>query len=349
MGKYKSKDKLPPGTVRPAAGGFIPAKPLQIYIYDTENIETFAVPVNDLADFKIPANKTVWLHCPHTSNPEALQAIGDKFNIDSLVLEDIQNTSHRPKMEDYADYNFIIQKEFSWDNEKSKVKINHLAYLFFKSMVITFAESNSFQIIADRLFNKKGKIRQKGADYLLFCLLDIICDDYFQTMNEIETLLETYEDDGHDEESAPPGPAPIFRLKKEAVILRRNLRPLIEAVEALKRSSAPPILTINLTFYRDLSDHLAHLLDSLDMVMVSADNLISLSLNMAGQQTNRIMKVLTIIATIFIPLTFIAGVYGMNFAFMPELKLPWGYPAALGLMVLIGIIMLIIFKRKKWF
>ena len=178
--------------------------------------------------------------------------------------------------------------------------------------------------------------------------MDIVCDDYFSTIDALESQLESFED-LQDAQSSSAYISGILNFKKQLILLRRNIRTFKDAVHLLTKSQSPPVLEENLLFYRDLNDHLLQILDSLEMMLMSSDSLVSLALNVASNQMNMVMKVLTIIATIFIPLTFIAGVYGMNFHHMPELDVGWAYPAVLGIMVIIGIIMLIIFKRKKWF
>ncbi len=348
MKKYKSKDKLPPGTVRKEAATAASAAPFEVLIYDEKKLTSEKVKIEELKNLKIPSGETVWIHYPSVSGSEALQAVGDRFNIHPLVLEDIQNDDHRPKMEDYPAFNFIIQKDAVSENDDAFPVFRHLAYIHLDTVVITFAAGNPFGAITQRLSEGKGIIRQKKADYLLLCLMDVVSDGYFQIVESLEEQIEFYETRinlGKANDDA----AAVLTLKKKAVLLRQVIRPFKNAIDMQKKSVSPPIDKNNMIYYRDLNDHLIQLLDNLETMIITADSLVSLILNMASNQMNGVMKVLTIIATIFIPLTFIAGIYGMNFRYMPELTKPWAYPVVLGGMILTGVIMVIIFKRKKWF
>ncbi|MBN1648572.1 MAG: magnesium/cobalt transporter CorA [Spirochaetales bacterium] len=349
MKKYRSKDKLPPGTVRRNLPAGTPENNVfEVYAWDQEILQKYELSIEDLKNHEFPKKLTVWLHYPDTANAEALEAAGERFNIHSLVLEDIQNDDHRPKMDDYPEFNFIIQKQLIWDETRRKIIDYHLAYIYMKDMVISFGHNDPFDVIRERLEKKQGKIREKKADYLLFCLLDVVGDEYFAAVDRLETLLDELEDEMSSIKTRPDISV-ILNFKKQLIHLKRNVKPLKTAVEMVRKSQAPPIQESSRLFYRDLSDHLLQLIETLDVLVLSTDSLVSLALNMAGHQANSVMKVLTIIATIFIPLTFIAGIYGMNFRFMPELAVPWAYPAVLGVMAVIGVVMMIIFKKNKWF
>ena len=291
----------------------------------------------------------VWINIDGIHDISVVETVGKVFDIHPLVQEDIVNANQRPKVEEYDSYLYAIVKMLYEDKASGGLQAEQVSIIVTPKMVISFQEREGdvFNPVRERLRTGKGIVRQRGSDYLAYCLIDAIVDHYFQIMENIEDRILPLE------EQVVSDPRPqvlqnVHGLKSDLVFLRRSLWPLREMLARVYREQLPPIQPDTRPFLRDVHDHTIQVIEILESFQEVVSGMMDIYMSSISNRMNNIMKVLTIIATIFIPLTFIAGIYGMNFRNMPELSWPWGYPAVLGLMFLIFIGMLLFFKHKKW-
>ncbi len=289
-----------------------------------------------------------WINADGIHDTRMVQAIGDAVGIHPLTLEDIANTSQRPKIEDYGDYLYVAIRMLSPDSD-GEFQSKQVSLVLGRGYVISFQEQpgDAFERIRERLRAGAGRLRSEGADYLFYALLDAIVDGYFGVIEVFGERIEAVEEEvvaDPDRETLQA----IYALKRSLVALRRSVWPLRDVVAELERGDSPLIRESTLVYLRDVYDHTIEVAETVETYRDTMSGLLDVYLSSQSSRMNEIMKVLTIIATIFIPLTFIAGLYGMNFAYMPELRHPWGYPAALTLMAIIAGVMLLYFKKKGW-
>ena len=290
-----------------------------------------------------------WIDIKGIHNEELVASIGEHFRIHPLVLEDILNTHQRPKIEIFDEYIFLVLRMLNWDEKRKIIESEQISLIIGSSYVISFQEREDdiFKPLRDRIRSGKGRIRNMGSDYLAYALLDITVDNYFLVLEKIGDYMEKLE----ARLLIHPGGntlKEIYILKRENLILRKAVWPLREVNAQLERSESPLIKKKTRPFLRDLYDHIIHVIDNVETYRDMTAGLLELYLTTISNKTNEVMKVLTIIATIFIPLTFIVGIYGMNFDNMPELHWPWAYFAIMAVMAAIAMTMLWYFKRKKW-
>ncbi|GAB6280128.1 MAG: magnesium/cobalt transporter CorA [Thermovirga sp.] len=293
-------------------------------------------------------DEVAWINITGLHDTDLLGRVGEKYGIHPLVLEDICNTGQRAKAEDYGEYQYIVVKMVSWDDVSKEIEVEQVSLVLFEKTLLSFQErpGDLFGPVRQRLSLGKGRIRKQGADYLAYSLLDAITDGYFLLIEKIGDQVEAIESDL----LADPGKetaARIHELKREMIYLRKAAWPLREAVSALERSDkfAGGGTAV---YMRDLYDHVIQVIDGIETIRDLLSGMLDIYLSSVSNRMNEIMKVLTIISTIFIPLTFLAGVYGMNFSFMPELHLKWAYPVVLGVMVTIALWMVDFFRKKGW-
>lgn len=290
-----------------------------------------------------------WININGIHDINLIEYLGKTFNIHNLVLEDILNTSQRPKIEDFNDYIFIALKMIKYNEDKKSSEIEHISILLFNNYILSLQEQpgDVFDPIRTRIKNNKGRIRKMGPDYLTYALLDCIIDNYFIIIEKISDQLEELQD------ILISNPHPeilhsIHRLKKDIIVLRRSIWPLREIISNIERDESKLIKKSTNIYFRDIYDHTIQVMDTIETSRDILSSMLDIYLSSISNRMNEIMKVLTIIATIFIPLTFIAGVYGMNFENMPELDWNYGYFIILVFMLTIFISMLLFFKKKKW-
>jgi len=322
---------------------------LSVINYDGVNFQEKEVNnVKEAVSFRSKSSVT-WLNVDGVHQPEIIEQIGKIFSIHPLVLEDIANTGQRPKMADFDGYIFVVLRMLRFDDEKNQTKAEQISIILGPDFVISFQEREGdvFDIIRERLRSNKGRIRKIGADYLAYSLIDAIVDNYFMILEKLGETIEDIEDKLVTDPKAETLQI-IHDLKREMIFLRKSVWPLREVINRLERSESALIKKSTLVYLRDVYDHTIQVMDSVDTFRDTLSGMLDIYLSSVSNRMNEIMKVLTIIATIFIPLTFIAGVYGMNFRRMPELVQPWGYPAVLIVMLVIALIMLVYFRRKKW-
>lgn len=290
-----------------------------------------------------------WLNITGVHDTKAIEEIGAHFNVHPLVLEDIANTTQRPKLEEYDDYLFIVLKMVYTQPKTKNVAIEQVSLLVGKSYVISFQETDDdvFEDVRKRIREGKGKIRKCGTDYLAYTITDAITDNYFSVLEDMGGYLEDMEAQLLLSPDQPVLNA-IYALKQELVYVRKSIWPIREVIAGLQRSESDLISDDIAPYFRDVYDHTVQIIETVESFRDMTAGMLDLYVSTVSNKMNEIMKVLTIFASIFIPLTFIVGVYGMNFHNMPELSLPWGYPAVWGLMITIAVILLIFFKKKGW-
>ncbi len=296
-----------------------------------------------------PAEKR-WLNLDGLHDTDLIQKIGEHFAIHPLTLEDILNTHHRPKVDDHDHYLFIVLKMLHYDTAARRLSAEQFSLLLFDGCLLSFQEDDEdvFNAVRERLQRGRGRIRNMGCDYLAYALIDAVVDHYYVILEGLGTEIETLEDEMLENPDAAVMNH-IHGLKKEMIYLRKQVWPLRELIASLYREPSDHIHTDTAVFLRDVYDHTIQVIDTIESYRDLLSSMLDLYLSSAGFRMNEVMKVLTIIATIFIPITFVAGIYGMNFKFMPELDWRWGYLGAWGLMLGIAAMMVLFFKHKKWF
>jgi len=340
---------LAPGTPVHIGEKKIDKARITIIDYDESQFqEKEAKKIEECYPFKDKPTVT-WINIDGIHEVEVIEKIGEYFDLHPLLLEDIMNTGQRPKMEDFGSYIFLVLKMLYYDEKNNEIKAEQVSMILASNFVISFQESEGdvFNPIRERIRNGKGRIRNMGSDYLAYSLMDAVVDSYFIIL---EKLGEKIED---TEEELVTNPTPetlqsLHNLKREMIFLRKSVWPLREVVSVLERVESALIKKTTVVYLRDVYDHTIQVIDAIESFRDMLSGMLDIYLSSISNRMNAVMKVLTIIATIFIPLTFIAGIYGMNFKFMPELEWHWGYPAVLLAMVVVGVVMLIHFKRKQW-
>ncbi len=320
---------------------------LELITYDPEgSVKHDNLPIEELLK-KLDNKKVNWINLdgPDLAIIEKLQ---DYFNLHSLLVEDILN-DQRPKSEEYDDYLFFSLKML-YKFEGSKIEYEQISFVLGKHYLISFQEKpgDLFDGFRERIRLDQGKVRKRNADYLLYRLIDIITDNYYNILDKIGDQIEDMEDEIHSNPSNDNFKN-IQHLKKELIFLRRAVHPLRDALNQIIKNDSDFIDDINTRFFADVVDNVIHLGDSIETYKDLLASLMDIHINTMNTRLNEVMRVLTVISTIFIPLTFIVGVYGMNFHYIPELNWQWGYFGVWAIMLLVVVGMLIFFKFKKWF
>lgn len=327
---------------------------INITSYNRENYSERKVETPE--EIKPEAEGSLWVNVDGIHIPETVGAIGEKFNIHPLTQEDILNTAHRPKAEDNGSYIFVVIKMLELEAASGTLKTEQVSLVIGKNYVLSFQENatDEFETVRENLRKNKGKLREMGPDYLAYRLLDVVLDNYFAVLEKIGDRIEAIEDE-LVENPTRQTLEKIYKLKGEMIIIRRAVWPLREVISSLEKAETDIISKSTQPYLRDLYDHIVQLIDTNENYREMAAGLMDIYLSSVSNKLNEIMKVLTIISTFFIPLNFIAGVYGMNFNTsisrynMPELNYYLGYPMVLSLMLLIALGLFVYFKRKKWF
>lgn len=296
-----------------------------------------------------PGNLLNWFDIRGLNQVELIEQIGRQYAIHPLALEDVLDTQQRPKFEEYDNGIFITVQALTYDSVRMELKTEQIAIFSGKDVVISFQEDADelFIPIRERIKGAKGRIRRKGADYLTYALLDLVVDNYFIILDQVEDSMDELENNILQKQDSNYRNH-IHQLKTVILKLKKNISPLREAVGQFSRCDAPYLQHETSVFVRDLHDHLIQLIDMVDTYRDLITGLQELYLSEISLRMNSIMQVLTIISTIFIPLTFLVGVYGMNFDVLPELHWKYSYFVLWALMLVIVVIMVRYFKRKKW-
>lgn len=293
---------------------------------------------------------THWINIEGLHDTELVASIGERFGIHPLTLEDVVNTQTRPKFEDYDGYLVVILKMIRFDPEARKVITEQLVIILKDQIVITFQEKDgedAFDHVRHRIKVSKGRIRRSGADYLCYALMDAVVDYYFEVLERIGDLVEDLEE-ALIQEPKQEMMHRLHDLKRQMIMLRKSVWPLRELINNIERSENPQITDHTHLYLRDLKDHIVLVIDTVETYRDLLSGLMDLYLSSVSNRMNEVMKVLAIISTVFIPVTFLAGVYGMNFDIMPELHDPRAYYILWGVMILLMISQIFYFKKRKW-
>lgn len=348
--KRSRKAGLPPGALIHIGERLEKESQITVTSYDEK--EFSRVKVKRPEEYQLLRGKgnVCWIDVTGIHESETIGKIGQMFNLHPLLLEDVMNTEQRPKMEVYDASVFVVLKTLFYnENEKSTVA-EQISIVLGTDYVVSFQErqTNIFNPLLEHLKNGKGRMRKMGADYLLYSLIDVIVDNYFLLLEKHGERLDNLE----AQLVTSPGTETLHtiqELKKEMILLRKSVWPLREVVNGMMRGDSPLILSSTYVYLRDTYDHTVQAIDTIETYRDMLSGMLDIYLSSVSNRLNEVMKVLTVISTIFIPLTFIAGLYGMNFRFMPELEWRWGYPTVGALMAVVSLVMLYYFKRRKWF
>jgi magnesium transporter len=322
---------------------------IRVIDYDKDNLQEHEFEtIEECFPFKNKSSIS-WINIDGLHDIEILRKLGAEFGIHNLVLEDVLNTDLRPAIDDYGDYIYITLKMLYYDETRNVIMEEQLSLVLFENMVISFQErvGDTFEPVRNRIRGGKGRIRNVGADYLAYALIDAVVDNYFYVLEKLGECIEGLEDELMNDTSDKTL-RNIHSLKREMVLLRKFIWPVRELVNEFDRTESALIDKSTLLYVRDLYGHAVQLIDTLEAYRDMVSGMLDTYLSISGNKMNEVMKTLTIMASIFIPLTFIAGLYGMNFDNMPELHKQWGYPVVLGIMVVVALCLIYYFKKKKW-
>ncbi len=347
--KRSKKTGLPPGTLVHVGEQFTDKVKISVVSYDEpQSTELEVTDPAELAAFR-DAKGAVWINVEGLSQVDVIEKIGEIFNLHPLVMEDILNTTQRPKAEDLDDCLFIVFRAIEFDEQTKDIRSEQVSLVLGRNFLISFQERDTtvFDAIRERIKIGKGRLRKSGPDYLAYALLDAIVDNYFLILEKLGDEIESLEEElvtRPDRETLQV----IHGLKTRMVFLRQSVWPLREVINRLLYGECPLVDRDTIPFLRDLYDHTIHAIDIMETFRDIISGMLDIYLSSVSYRLNEIMKVLTIIATIFIPLTFLSGWYGMNFKTMPELDWRYGYVMVICIALSIVATMLIYFKRKRW-
>lgn len=321
---------------------------LELIVFDETTYSRFDHLSVDLLIEKIDPTKVNWINVDGLYDQTIIEKLQAHFNLHALLIDDVLN-DQRPKVEEFDDYLFFSLKMLFSIN-KDEIVYEQISFVLGSHFLISFQEKEGdlFDPYRERIQLDQGRIRKKKVDYLLYRLTDIIVDNYYTILDNIGDQIEDIEENLHDNRSEQTFHQ-IQKLKKELIYLRKAVYPLRDALSILIKDTNEFIEDENTRFYSDVYDHVVHLMDSLDTYKDLTSSLMDVHMNTLNNQLNKVIKVLTVISTIFIPLTFIVGVYGMNFKHMPELDWAMGYPMVWMIMIVLTLVMLGYFRYKKWF
>tara|TARA_R110002167_G_scaffold54785_7_gene156051 strand:- start:1838 stop:2929 length:1092 start_codon:yes stop_codon:yes gene_type:complete len=321
---------------------------IKIVDYTSDNVaHLLPTQYEEILTYKNPPSAS-WIDIVGINDEGFMERLGKDFGLNPLVLEDIVNPHQRPKIDDYGDYIFAVVKMLYLDADNNLVE-EHVALVLFDHCVLSFQEMDEdvFGGVRDRIRNKSGRIRDRGVDYLFFALLDAIIDNYFLILENINSKIEALEEEVYNR-PLPEVAKRIQELKKEVMRVRRVIFPVREMIGKLIDTECPLISKETKVFLRDVLDHSIEINESLQIYREMSMSLMEMYMSNMSNKMNEVMKVLTIMASIFIPLTFIVGVYGMNFDNIPELHTHNGYFVVWAVMIVIFIAMVFYFKKKHW-
>jgi len=348
--KVSRKIGLSPGTLVHIGKKKIEKVRIRLIDYDEAQLEEKEPKtIEECFPFKDLPTVT-WVNMDGLHDIEVMEKLGKHFDLHPLILEDILNTEQRPKIEDFEDYVFVVLKMLYFDEKEDVIRAEQVSIIFGSNFVLSFQErvGDTFDPLRERIRNAKGRVRKMGTDYLAYALMDAIVDNYFTVLEKLDEKIEGME----EELVSNPRPETLqtmHNLKREMIFLRKSVWPLREVVSRLERGESKLVKDSTGIYLRDVYDHTIQVIDTIETFRDMLSGMLDIYLSSVSNRMNQVMKVLTIIATIFIPLTFVAGIYGMNFEYMPELKWHWFYPKAFWL-VMIGVagVMLVYFRRKRW-
>jgi len=317
--------------------------------YDSDHLEDHDIDmVEDILSLKDRLTVS-WINIDGLHDVAQIEKVGQHFKIHPLTLEDILNTGQRPKTEDYEDYLYFVLKMLRYDEAQKEILSEQVSLILSESVLISFQErvGDVFDPVRERIRKGKGRIRKRGVDYLAYALIDAVVDNYFVILEKIGDRIEDLEE-ALLGDPAQETLAAIHELKREMIYMRKQVWPLREMINTILKGDSELVEDASRIFFRDVYDHTIQIIDTIESYRDILSGLTDLYLSTISNRMNEVMKVLTIIATIFIPITFLAGIYGMNFKYMPELERPWAYPLFWIIIIAVAVGMLVFFRRRKW-
>ncbi|MDO9067376.1 MAG: magnesium/cobalt transporter CorA [Deltaproteobacteria bacterium] len=347
--KRSIKAGLPPGTLVHIGDESGKAVHISVIGYSPDGVEEHQFKQIDQYLKNPCESKVVWVNVEGVHDVELIRQLGEKHSFHPLVLEDIVNTVQRPKIEDYGDYLFIVLRMLR-PLEGADFSSEQLSIILGPDYLFTFQEGikgDAFDSVRDRIRSGKGKIRGMGADYLAYALIDAIVDGYFSILEGFGERIVDVE----EELALTPDQQSLHRInamKKEIIFLRKTVWPLREAISFLERGDSHLLNPATRLYFRDVYDHTVQVIDTVETYRDLLSGMLDLYLSSISNRTNEVMKFLTVIGTIFMPLTFLAGVYGMNFKHLPELEWRYGYFFLWGFMLFLSLLMVMYFRKKRW-
>jgi len=347
--KISKKIGMSPGTLVHVGEQKVAKAKISIIDYADDHLhQTEVDSAEECGKFKNSESIT-WINISGIHDMHLIKHLGENFGLHPLVLEDVVNTEQRPKIDDHEDYIFIVLKMVYPDLQGNGVRYEQVSFIVGPAYVISIqeVEEDIFDPVRQRIKKGRGRIRKRGSDYLAYALIDMVVDHYFKVLEILGERIEKLQDDVI-EKPEPESLEIIQMLKKEILFLRKSIWPLRDIINTLIRSESALIQEESILFFRDVYDHSIQVLDTIETYRELLSGTLDIYMSNISNHMNEVMKVLTIMATIFIPMTFIAGIYGMNFKYMPELEWVWSYPLLWCVFLLLFIAMLFWFKHKKW-
>lgn len=352
MGKKRRKvtkidGGMPPGTL--VYNGKITSERVKITLIEYNETDYFEREFYDLSECMnhVKTGMVKWLNIEGIHRTELVEAIGKHYELHPLTQEDIVHIDQRPKFEEYENYALAIMKMITFDGH---IHAEQLSLVLVGETVISFQEplgGDVFDVIRTRIRQAKGRVRKLGSDYLFYCLIDAVVDSYFTIIEKIGDSVEEIEEEIMNNESKQ-SLKKLYELKRELIFLRKQVWPMRDMINNMIRSESDFITDNTHIFLRDLLDHSTRIIDTVETYRDLLSGIMDVYLSNASNRMNEIMKFLTIMSSIFIPVTFVAGVYGMNFEHMPELRSPIGYGVVWVIMIIMMVGQLIFFRKKKW-
>lgn len=339
---------LAPGSVVFTGTQRVDAVRLYRIRYDPDTVDEG--PVDDPGELRPDsAPGVLWINVEGLHDTRLVQKLGEAFGIHALALEDIVNVHQRPHVVEYDDHVYASLRMLGWP-EGETVQEEHVSLVFGAGWVVSFQErpGDAFDGVRERIRSPRARIRSRGADYLWNALMDAIVDHYLLVVDELVHQVEELENGVWTAEDPSEIPERVQALRRETLVVRHAVRPLRDVFAKLVGEPPEALSEEAWPFVNDVRDHLSRLSDTLDNLRDGLSSVMDTHLSIVSMRTNQVMKVLTVIASIFIPLTFVVGIYGMNFTHMPELDMPWAYPALLAFMTAMALAMLGYFRWKKW-
>ncbi|AUD02743.1 magnesium/cobalt transporter CorA [Spirosoma pollinicola] len=319
--------------------------PTDYHIDDTSKLSACTLPATESSDVN-------WVDVDGIHEPKVVAALGQQYHLHPLLLEDVLNTEQKPKIDLYDDtVVFVTLKMLHHSRQRQEIDIEHISLVLGKNYLISFQEERTkdiFEPVIDRIKASSGKTRRNGSDYLLYALMDVVVDHYFLITERIGEKMDELEESIVQEQATQQTLATLYTLKRELSVIRRTVYPLRDILSELLRGESDLIQHSTVPYLHDLADHVNQVIETLDSYRELISGLMEVYYSIVNNRMNSVMKTLTIVSAIFIPLTFIAGIYGMNFSNMPELRSPTGYFWTLFVMAAIATGEIIYFKRSGW-
>ncbi|NHJ14394.1 MAG: magnesium and cobalt transport protein CorA [Candidatus Thorarchaeota archaeon] len=349
LSQKDAKVGLPPGTL--VHTGESRTEAVTMYVMEFDNGDMREYEADSIEDCSPPLTKTAtkWVHVNGVHNVDIIKKIGDYYNIHPLLLEDISSTQQRPKLEQMANGVYVVIRAFGLESEDNEITSEQVSIMFGQHFVLSFQESSEdfFGAIRGRARQRGERLRQGNADYIAYALLDLLVDKYFVVLEEIGDQIEDLEDD-LVENATTNMLHRIYRTKRSLLSFRRHIWPLREVVLRLERDQTQYVRNENRVFLLDLYDHVIRATDHVETYRESITGMIDIYLSGVSNRMNEVMKVLTVVSTIFVPLTLAASIYGMNWHYMPELEFVYGYPIFLAAMFVVSLVQVAYFRRRGW-